>query len=146
MSNFAYYMGMVFFGVGILAFWIFLISIAYMLIEILFLKLGLYEHHWWKTYMTGITVFIFLAIVKKWCWNMYEKKHKLLRYITFFFVAYFFITIPIIFLSLLGKQHYRIHWFENLYRDGVVFSFFYHSAISIVYTYFVLVLKSGIGI
>lgn len=32
--------------------WISLITSIYLLLEYLFLKLGVYEHHWWKYYMT----------------------------------------------------------------------------------------------
>jgi hypothetical protein len=46
--------------------WIFLITAIYTLIEVLFLKLGFYEHHWWRLYMTSIAVLLYHIISKIW--------------------------------------------------------------------------------
>lgn len=39
--------------------WISLITVIYLLLEYLFLKLGIYEHHWWQYYMTAIAIFTY---------------------------------------------------------------------------------------
>jgi hypothetical protein len=46
--------------------WILFISIAYMLVEVLFIKVGAYEHHWWRLYMTGAAAFVIFVLVKKY--------------------------------------------------------------------------------
>ncbi|QGQ97639.1 hypothetical protein EHS13_23485 [Paenibacillus psychroresistens] len=121
--------------------WFFLISAVYMSFDILFIKVGAYEHHWWRTNMTGITVIIFLIIIKKWFLKLKEHRYEFLRNITLLLVAFFFIAIDTYILLLLGKQHYRVDWYENMYRDSTVFSFLYHAGIALVFIFFVCILK-----
>jgi hypothetical protein len=40
------------------------------LVESLFMKFGLYEHHWWEYYMTAGAVLLYLVIAK--IWNLYS--------------------------------------------------------------------------
>lgn len=124
--------------------WIFLISVAFMLIEILFLDLGIYEHHWWKTYMTGILVFLGLNITKKWVYKLNEKPYEkmILQYITFFLFALVFIHVPTHPLLLAGKLHYSVGWVENFYRDSILFGLPYHAGMSAFYVFFCNILQN----
>lgn len=124
--------------------WIFLISIAYMIVEIIFLKLGIYEHHWWRTYMTGIATILYFTLIKIWYYNLKENPHWLLRYITFLCIACDIIHIPIFLLLLLGKQYFSIGWFANIYRDSTVFSVIYDQILAIIFTFFVCKFNKGL--
>ena len=121
--------------------WIFSISIAYMVIETIFLKLGIYEHHWWRTYITGIAVFVYLTLIKIWYKQLLGRQLLLIRYITFFCIAWDIIHIPVFLLLLLGKMHFSIGWFANAYRDSTVFSVVYNQCIALVFVFFVCVLN-----
>lgn len=67
--------------------WIFLISIVYMLVEVLFIKLGGYEHHWWRLYMTGVGSFVFFIIAQKWFSKLRQGDNRLLMGFTFFMTS-----------------------------------------------------------
>lgn len=59
--------------------WMFLIAISFMGIEELFIAFGLYEHYWWKTYLTGLAVFPFYIITRKWYSLLNEKRRGFIR-------------------------------------------------------------------
>ena len=121
--------------------WMLLISVAFMLIETLFLNLGIYEHHWWRTYMTGIAVVFCLTIFKMWAPRWNDKQHTFLRNITFYFLSLLFIHLPTTLLLLFERQHFSIGWVENFYKDSILFAFIYHGGMSFVYVVFICILK-----
>lgn len=115
--------------------WILFLSGVFMLIETLFLNLGIYEHHWWRTYMTGIAVILGLNIIKVWISKLNEKPYKFLQYISFYLIALLLINVPTNLLLVAGKQHYSFGLVENFYRDSVLFGFPYHAALSLIYVF-----------
>jgi len=88
--------------------WILLISIAFMFVEIFFLKVGAYEHHWWKLYMTGISAFVIFTTIKKWFLGLRK-----------------------------NKQHFIIGLVQNVYQDDILFSVPYQLCLAIIYSVFV---------
>lgn len=121
--------------------WIFMLSILLMLTEGLFVRLGIYEHHWWRFYMTGFAAFIYYNFIKVWFSKLYGKQHKLLRYITLYFVSFCIIHFSSVLALLLGKKYFSIGWNENLYRDSSQFAFIYHAGMSFINIFFVCTLQ-----
>jgi MFS family permease len=121
--------------------WIFLLSGIFMLIETLFLRLGIYEHHWWQTYFTGIAVILSMNIKKYWVSKLDEKPYKFLRYMTFYLFALVFIHVPTHLLLLTGKQHYSFGQIENFYRNSILFGLPYHAGMAFIYVFFCCVLR-----
>lgn len=108
--------------------WIALISGGYVLVEWLFLKLAIYEQHWWRYYMTAGTVVLFLVIARYWFTLMNEKRHGWPRFATLFFAMLVVIHLPNPLLLLAGKQYYNAGLAANLVLSSTLFSFCYHSA------------------
>ena len=125
--------------------WITLITAIFILVEYLFLKLGLYEHNWWKYYMSAITVVSFILISKYWFLKMNKKRQGLTRILTFYFVAMIIIHIHTPLLLLLGKQYYQISFINNLignmYLSSITIIFIYHLIESFLLVLFVGILK-----
>lgn len=122
--------------------WIGLISIAFMPIEIVFLKVDAYDHHWWRTYMTGIATFIFMTAMKKWYSIVNRKKHKFPRIITFWTIAWIILQTPTSVLMLFGKQFFHVNWVENIYRDSTLFSgFLYHVCMAVIFIFCIYIPK-----
>ncbi len=119
------------------SFWIFLISIAYMLVELLFLKLGIYEHHWWKLYMTGVGAFVIFTLTKKWFYGLYKDRHQFLRKFTFFMIAWVILQGSSVVQNLLDKQHFKIGFVNNVYQDSILFSVPYQLCLAVLYSVFV---------
>lgn len=110
--------------------WIFFVAAFFTLMEYLFVRQGLYEQHWWRYYMTIITVVGILSFDNKCFTKVNENCTRLTRAITFYFVAMIIIHIPAPILLLLGKQYYRISFinslFVNSYLSSIIIIFFYH--------------------
>lgn len=118
-------------------FWIFLIAIAYMLVEVLFLKVGAYEHHWWKLYLTGAGAFVIFNIVKIWFHGLQKGNHKFLRKFTFFMTAWVLLQGASVVQNLFDKQHFRIGFVQNPYQDSILFSVPYQLCLAIIYSAFI---------
>ncbi len=105
--------------------WISLIAAAFLLLEHLFLSLGIYEHHWWRCYMTAAAIILFLVISKKWFPFMNKTRRGLPRFITLYFAAFVIIHLPIPLLLLYGKQYYNVNLAMDMYRSSTIFILLY---------------------
>jgi hypothetical protein len=121
------------------------IASAFILAEYLFVKLGIYEHHWWRYYMSFINTITFLVIVKKWFVNIKNARQGLPRLLTFYFVGMLIIHTPNPFLLLLGKQYYSVELLNNMVRNrywsSTLFSFSYHLIEASLLVFFVCALN-----
>ncbi len=130
------YIGIIF----IIAFFIFA--------EYFFVKLGIYNQHWWKYYMSVINTVAFLVITKKWFHKMTHMKSRLTRATVFYFVAFIIIHFPIPLLLLYGKQYYSLSFVDNLvgnlYRSSIIFIFTYHLIECFLIVYLVCILDNRI--
>jgi hypothetical protein len=122
-----------------------LVTALFILAEYLFLKLGLYEHHWWRFYMSTINIVVFLLISRSWFFKINQKPYGLTRALTFYFVALIIIHTPVPILLFLGKQYYQIgfinNWAGNFYLSNLIIAYFYHLFESSLLVLFVCVLK-----
>lgn len=121
--------------------WISLITVIYLLMEYLFLKLGIYEHHWWKYYMTGLAIFIYQVFTKVWFIKLNEMQHRMLRNITFYFVGFVILHYPIPIILLLGKAYYNVNWVQDMYLSSTMFIFTYQLIEAFFMVLFVCVLE-----
>lgn len=125
--------------------WIAIYATFFTIVEYLFIKLNLYEHQWWKNYMTTISTVIILLVDYKWFTKMNQKRYGLTRAITFYYVAMIVIHTPAPILLLLGKQYYKLslvnNIFKNLYLSSIVIIFFYHLIESFLAVLFTCKLK-----
>jgi hypothetical protein len=122
-------------------YWILVISAFFMAVEVFFLKKGLYIHHWWKLYYTGISVMLLLPITKKWLFWVSQKKYRLLRYMTFYLISWLLLTGPTIILLITGNQHFGIGLSNNYYLDDIYFDVPYHLILSYIPLFFINFLK-----
>ncbi len=110
--------------------WVSLVAALFILIEYLFIKINLYEHHWWTYYMTVIAVIIYLSFSRIWFVKMIKNRQGLTRAVTFFFAGMLIIHTPAPLLLLLGKQHYQLdivnNLIDNLYLSSIIITFSYH--------------------
>ncbi|MBM7865258.1 hypothetical protein GTO89_00565 [Heliobacterium gestii] len=118
-------------------YWIFLISVVFMLVEVLFLALGIYTHHWWRTYMTGIAVVVFLFFARKCFGILMEKKHMLLRYTAFYLIAWLLLLGSSIVLLISDKQHFGIGLVDNYFLNDIFFDVPYQLIMSLTFIFFV---------
>lgn len=118
-----------------------LITVIYLLLEYLFLKLGIYEHHWWKYYMTALAILIYQVLSKTWFIKMNKMQHRWLRISTFYFVGFVILHYPIPIILLLGKQYYNVNWAPDVYLSSTMFIFFYQLIEALFLVLFICVLN-----
>jgi hypothetical protein len=70
--------------------WIIVISGMIACIEELFLKLGIYEHYWWKTSYTFILIILLFYLAKVWFRRLNRPHGRSLTFITMLSILYFF--------------------------------------------------------
>lgn len=120
------------------------ITAAFILAEYLFARLGIYEQHWWKYYMSVINTLLFLAIAKSWFAKIKHAHRDIPRLLTFYFIGFLIIHTPAPFLLLLGKQHYSLELIDklvdNMYRSSIIFIFSYHLIEAAVFLLFISIL------
>jgi hypothetical protein len=124
--------------------WFPLIIAFFIFAEGLFLKLGIYDQHWWRYYMSVIIVSVFLVVAKKWFAKIINLRHRLPRTIIFYFVAFVIIHFPVPLLLLFGKQYYSLDFvnniFGNLYWASTIFIYTYQIIETFFLVYFVCIL------
>lgn len=121
--------------------WLIVISVIYMLLDVLFTSLEIYHHNWWRTWMTGIIALLFCNIMKDWYLKQEEYRYRVLRYVMFSMILWFIIFEPGALLLLAEKQINSVGFFENIYRDSVTFAFIYTAGLSFISAYFICILK-----
>jgi len=125
--------------------WISIFAAFFTLIEYLFVNLRLYEQHWWRYYMTILTVIILLSITGKWFDKINQSCYGFIRAITYYFVAMLIIHLPAPILLLSGKQYYKLslvnNFFINSYRSSLAIIFFYHMIEAFILVLFTVILK-----
>lgn len=113
--------------------------------EYLFLRLGIYEQHWWRYPMSAVLVVVFLTIVRRWLPKISGAVRPTPRTTVLYFVCFFIIHFPIPLLLLTGRQYYSLDWVNalagNLYRSSTIFVFSYQLIEAFIITIFVCVLK-----
>jgi hypothetical protein len=118
--------------------WLIVISLIYMALDILFLHLGIYEHHWWRTWMTGVAIFLYCILAQFWYKKLDDPRYAILKFISFSFTLLVFTFLPLIPLLLTNRQFYSIGICKDNYRDSIIFSFTYHLIITPICTLLML--------
>lgn len=118
------------------------ITILFILTEILFLKLGLYEHRWWRFYLTGIASILYMTTVRIAYSRLEENYNSPLRFIMFLFLGIVVLHTPSIIYLLLDMQYFYLDLFNNKYRESILVGVLYHAFSSTVVVVSAYLLKS----
>jgi len=101
-------------------------SIAYFLIDVLFVQLGIYEHHWYRSYYTLAGFFIYSWLVQKWHHRLLQKPGRLIYLFTLFFGVFAIAGNSIITsLKLLGIQIFQPGFVTDMSKDHTSGSLIY---------------------
>ena len=96
------------------------LALFFIMIEILFMWLGIYEQYWWKTGYTLILLFIHFQIIKIW-WNALKPMSR--GFLPFITLASCFFAIR---ASLAGVQYgileirtYQVEWLQRIGQESI---------------------------
>ncbi|MEF2968685.1 hypothetical protein V3851_23060 [Paenibacillus sp. M1] len=141
-------------GLGI--WWILLIGTGFMGVEQLFIYLGIYEHHWWRTIFTGIGVSV-LFLMGKWIWrkiNASDKSYFFRLLLLYLINVSLQGSIMFFYIVLFHQIEYRIGWFDNPSRDNIALAALFSHIDSILFAlvislqakwYWKAILIAGLG-
>ncbi|WP_127529625.1 hypothetical protein [Paenibacillus kobensis] len=104
--------------------WGVLFSLFFSGIEWLFLKLGVYEHYWWRTPYTTVSLLFFFWLVRYWS-NKIAQGSRLLRYISLLFFSLSVLDTLIFFLMLFGFRRFHLGIYSNPVKDDVFLTFIF---------------------
>lgn len=115
-------------------------TILFLGIEGLFLYLGIYEHHWWKVWYTGLLLPIGFYLAKFW-YQLLINPSKQVKFVTIYMTLVGYSTTLKFFLVLLLTSHfYSVGWFNDQVRDHLAANALY-IFIYMIFVTTVIVLK-----
>ena len=111
--------------------WYILFTFIYYLIELLFVKLGIYQHHWYKSIFTLLAIAPFMWLLKIWYKQLLNSSFYFFYYIALalgtFSMGFISILMP---LKLLNIQTIQGSFYDNPTKN--------HTAFSIVIAFFLI--------
>jgi hypothetical protein len=118
--------------------WYFLFAIIYYFIEALFLKLGIYQHHWYKSVYTLVGFIGLLWLIKAWNRMIINSSKFFIHLITLFLAVYGITSHTILnFLHLSGIIIFSGKFYTNPSKDnvatGIIYIFFLINILIILY-------------
>jgi hypothetical protein len=114
--------------------WIVIFTAFLAVVEILFLKLQIYTHFWWRTEYTSLgLIFVYFPLAKRLFKGISHPLkgfwHSLILFLCTAPILGNFHIMPIM---LLNNRYYRPGWFESIGRDTTAFASIYYLCESIV--------------
>ncbi|MDR6879244.1 hypothetical protein [Bacillus sp. 3255] len=104
--------------------WIAFFAFAFGAIELSFLRLGIYEHHWWRTAYTIVSLIIFFRLARQWpIWL--SGRHQAIKFVTLVMFAWSVVATMIFVFALTNIRIYHVGIFEDPYHDDIFFSAMY---------------------
>jgi hypothetical protein len=108
--------------------WYFLFALIYFMIEEFFIKLGIFEHFWYKAIYTVIGFVPFFWFTKKWYYKLISSSKYFIYYITLFLAVFSVSANTIVMpLKLLGIQIFQVNFFNELSKNhtttGIIYAF-----------------------
>lgn len=106
--------------------WKWIVSFAFIYggIESLFLRLDVYEHHWWKTPYTIIALLIFFRFAREWLVWL-SGRNRAIRFVALDMFTYSVVATIVFTLALSGIRIFKFGHFDDPYRDDIFFSAIY---------------------
>ncbi|MCA1032947.1 hypothetical protein LCL95_18255 [Bacillus timonensis] len=114
-----------------------IILIMFAAIELFFLKMKIYEHHWWSIAYTVFFLSIFFMICK-WIYCRIEHASKAFKLFVLYLIANSLITTVDFFIVVFSNAfHFTPGWFEDPSKDHIAGSAIYYMVIlSTIFTLF----------
>ncbi|MBP2645675.1 MAG: hypothetical protein H6Q75_1115 [Firmicutes bacterium] len=109
------------------AIWNFIIAGIYLLIDALFVMLGIYRHLWYKSWYTFVLVFLALLIANKWYHRLLNYPNPFLYYLTLHLGARALFSLAIVFKYFFSIEVINKFIFDEFSRNQAFFIILYDS-------------------
>jgi hypothetical protein len=100
--------------------WNFISAAIYYLIELLFLKLGVYKHHWYKAWYTFLGLILLAFLIKKWYHKILNSSRLWSYYLTLYsaVVSSYGLVRGSFVYGKLRIIHYNV--FPDVFKDNLI--------------------------
>lgn len=105
----------------------YIIAVIYYFIEVLFIKLGIYRHLWYKTWYTFVLVIISLFLAYKWYHRLLNRPTPFLYYLTLHLGARALFSLIIVFKYFFAIEVINIFVFDEFTRTQAFLIILYDS-------------------
>ncbi|KRE99401.1 hypothetical protein ASG89_27975 [Paenibacillus sp. Soil766] len=115
--------------------WIWIICLAFLFggIELLFLRLGVYEQSWWRTIYTIVALLFFFLLARKWP-SWLSRGKRVFKLVTLAMFAWSIVATLVFLFALSGIRIFHIGLFQDPYHDDIFVSAIYCFIIAIILT------------
>ncbi len=107
--------------------WNFAIAGIYFLIDVLYVKLGIYRHFWYKSWYTFVLFIISLLLANKWYHRLLNYPHPILYYLTLHLGARALFSLVIVFKYFFSLEVINKFVFEEFARNQAFYIILYDS-------------------
>lgn len=104
--------------------WIAFFSLLFGGIEFCFLRLGIYEHHWWRIPYTIASLLFYFSLTRWWIRRFYAGSRPI-RAVSFFVYTLALVYTFVFFPMLSGLRLFEPGIFKDIYRDDTFFTTLY---------------------
>lgn len=104
--------------------WIVCLALAYGGVEWLFVHLGIYQHHWWRTWYTILALLLFFRLARQWPIWLAERS-RAFQFVTLLMFTWSVAATYMYLLGVAGIRIYHIGYFQDPYHDDIFFSAMY---------------------
>lgn len=121
-----------------------LISFGMSAVEVFFLHLGIYEHHWWKVYYTTLLLPV-AFLISSWWYRLLKKDNQPAAKLGLYFMN-LSVSLTITWAATVPLTMYLFQpgWFENPVRDHLAANSVFFSIACFFYTLIVLIRRRAI--
>jgi len=113
--------------------WNFILAATYYFIEELFLKLGIYQHLWYKSWYTFIGIFLLFWLVKKWYNYMFNSSKHFIYHVSVYAGASALFSISTMFYLLaFSLQVININFNMEFFKEQDLLLIAYRSILIII--------------
>ncbi|QKS47774.1 hypothetical protein HUB94_25830 (plasmid) [Paenibacillus cellulosilyticus] len=111
--------------------WFIVSALFFIGVEWLFLRLGIYEHHWWRLSYTFVLIIVFFWLSRYWA-SQTVLGSKLFRYLSMVLFSVSLCDSLGFAMSLAGTCAFHIGLFANPTRDDIFVRFLFIMATSLI--------------
>ncbi|NBD24221.1 hypothetical protein [Paenibacillus glycinis] len=104
-------------------------------VEYLFLRIGIYEHYWWRTVYTAIGLVVYFWAAKYWFGRIMRPLRGAAHALTLYLILWAMTSPQALEIILLHGRTYGVRWFADQSHDNIAFSSSYCVVLSIIFTW-----------
>ena len=113
--------------------WIAVFALLFGGVELGFVHLGVYAHHWWRVPYTVVSLLFYFSLTKWWV-RRFLAGSRPIRAVTYYIYTMALVLTFMFAFTLSGSRLFEPGIFKDTYRDDIIFSALYGSGKALMIT------------